>query len=277
MGQIVTSNDPIYTDLGISTPTASETAVITSAITRAEAAIKEFIKYDPVQKNRIEYYPNRNLYSNGFDGIYEVDGNSAYLRQPAAALADELQVKHLPIRSITNLWIDYDARAGTRTGAFNSDNIKTEGVDYWANYDFEDSSGNKICTDGVIRGFGIWPTEPGCVKIQYTAGYSQSEFLGQGYILDASAIYEAVVMEASRRAKQAFLQAKGAAGSGSGGSWVAGNIQSERLGDYSYSLGSSVGGSGSTSNTLYGGVNALLPQTKEILQNFVNYGWAFFS
>lgn len=278
MGNIVTSSDPVLYYLGIyGTATASETVVVDAAILRAEAAVKRYLGYDPVQRTRTEYYPQLNLDQNPREGVWEVNSTHAYMRYLSAATTDELQVQHIPIREVVApvLYIDYDGRFGKRSGAFASDTLKTEGEDYWPRYDVVDDDGYKACRDGILLSTGLWPTTVGSVKLTYTAGYSAAEFTGTATVLDATSIYEAVVMEAARRAKQAFLFARTSGAGGGSGSWTAGSIQSERLGDYAYSLGSSTGGSsgGGMSDIMFGGVNDLLPESKEKLSDFRNMGW----
>lgn len=273
MGSIVTTNTPVLLYLGISdTATANEESIVNAAILRAEAAVRRFLKYDPVQKTRTEYYPQMNLDQNPREGVWEADSNEAYFRYESSAITDELQVQHIPIRSVSSLYVDYDGRFGKRSGAFASDTLKTEGEDYWPRYDIQDSAGNLLCRDGIILSTGRWPTTPGSVKITYVAGYSASEFTGLGYIVDATPIYEAVINEAARRAKQAFLFAKNSSAT-SGSGWTAGSISGERLGDYSYSLGGSGSGTGGAADTMFGGVNDLIPESKERLIDFQNMGW----
>jgi len=64
----------------------------------------------------------------------------------------ELQVQHIPIRSISSLYVDYDGRSGARTGSFTAETLKTQGTDYWANWDGPDSSGNSYCLDRAYGG-----------------------------------------------------------------------------------------------------------------------------
>src|SRR5690606_18761523 len=111
-----------------------------------------------------------------------VDNNQAFIRRLNDSAVDELQVQHLPIRyrdkdgsNAIDLRIDYDGRGGTRSGAFAANTQQTEGVDFWPNYDAQDSSGYQLCRDGVIRSEGRWPNQPGSVRITYTAGYTAEE------------------------------------------------------------------------------------------------------
>lgn len=145
-----------------------ERAVVNSAITRAEGAIKRFLRYDPVQRTRTEFYPQKDLPALYQRAVWESQGDKAILRGLAGAATDLLQVQHIPIRSITSLVIDYSGRFGTSVDAFTA-TAEIEGSDYWPTYDGVDDDGNSFCRDGLIRSFGRWPTEPGSVKVVYSA------------------------------------------------------------------------------------------------------------
>lgn len=276
MGSIVTTATPVLLQLGISdTATANEQSVVDSAIKWAESAVRRHLRYDPVYRTRVEYYPQMNVdYSPGY-AIWEASETEAYLRQLSSAVTDELQLRHLPIRSITSLYLDYDGRFGKRSGSFATETLKTEGSDYWPRYDGVDDDSNPVCRDGIILSTGRWPTTPGSVKITYIAGYTADEFTGNGIALDAVSIYESVIFEAARKAKQTFMLSKNSGSGSSSTGWASGSIQSERLGDYSYTLGSSGGGSSSSgAGGLYDGVRDLSAETLERLADFVNLGFA---
>jgi len=254
----------VLTDLGLSSSvTAQEYAIIEAAITRAESAVRRYLKYDPVQRTRTEYYPQTDFDYLSRGTVWESEGGQAYLRRIATAATDELQVRNIPIRSITSLWIDYDGRAGTRAGAFAAETLKTEGTDFWPNYDGIDSDGHRICRDGIIRSEGMWPTTPGTVKLISIAGYTADELHGIDFSVDAGQIVEAVVAEAIRRAKKALMGMKSSALG-----WTSGPLSGEKLGDYSYTADSTL------STKLYGGMYELMPETKEALESFVNYGYS---
>jgi hypothetical protein len=157
----------------------------------------------------------------------------------AEASTRKLQVQHIPVRSVTELRIDYDGRSGTSSGAF-SEAAKTEGVDFWPNYERQDDDGNTVCSDGILYSFGRWPLEPGAIQMIYVGGLKI--FTGQ----ESSAL--------------------------GGTGFTPGPVVSERLGDYSYQLGGG-GSRGTTTDRKVGGASDLLPETREMLSDFVNWGW----
>lgn len=244
----------------IGTGTDEERAIANVSLQRAEAAIRRYLHYDPAQETRTEYYPQIARRPYNREGVWEADDTQAYLRYSIEYDEDELQLKHLPVRSITSVKIDYDGRSGAASGAFGSGTAKTEGTDFWPNYDMLDSSGNKLCNDGILRSVGGWPTEPGSIQVVYVAGYTDAEFHGDDEVVDASNILEAVIDEAVRRVKKAYSRMKTSAGIGIG------PFSSESLGDYSYSVDTNL------LARLVGGGFDLLPETMFKLQNHVNYG-----
>lgn len=254
----------VLLDLGLSgSVTDEERAIVNASIRRAEGAVRRFIQYDPKQLTRTEFYPQQDLAMNNTSIVWEVNERVAYQRHLATGTTMELLIRHIPIRRITSLYIDYDGRAGTRSGAFGSETLKVEGTDYWPNFDGVDDDGNSLCRDGIIRSEGLWPVTPGTVKIVYVAGYSQKEFHGQSSIIDATPILEAIVNEAVRRAKGILVKKKQ-----KGAGFVAGLITSESLGDYSYSI------DGASANRLSGSQWDLSGDSKERLNDFVNWGYS---
>lgn len=268
MGAII-DESLVLLELGLSgSATDEEKAMVTLGVRRAEGAVKRYLRYDPAQRVRTEFYPREDADSNGSRAqIWEADSDEAYVRRLASASSDQLQLSHLPVRqkdtagaNAIDLRIDYDGRFGTRSGSFAAPTQQTEGTDFWPVYDLLDSSGYGVCSDGILRSEGRWPGTPGAVKVTYLAGYTAAELNGQDAKLDASPITGAVLTESARIIKRALVvYKKGRAGH------VAGPLISERLGDYSYQLG------GAAATTLFGGTWDLLPETVERLRDYVNF------
>ena len=257
----IVSLDAILLVLGISSSArAEETSLATLCKSQAEAAVRRFLMYDPTQAERTEFYPGMDFGMAGLQ-VWESNETEAYLRSLAEASTDELQVRHIPIRSVSSLKVDYDGRAGSRAGSFPSSSAWTEGTDFWPNYTLVDSLSAKVCKDGIIRSEGRWPTRAGSVKIVYTAGYTSGELAGTDSVIDASPIVEAALDEAQRR----FLKIQSRKKKTLSG--FAGPLTSESLGEYSYSVDSSV------RQSIIGGGD-LSGENKERLQEFVNLGYA---
>lgn len=261
---IVTIDD-LMLELGITgTATAEEVAVCYLALKNAEGAVSRYLRYDPVYRSRTEYYPQSNKSMHITEQVWESYSGQAVLRNYGHGWGTELQVQHIPIRSVASLYIDYDGRSGARPGSFAAETLKTQGTDYWPNWDGQDSSGNRICRDGLLRSEGTWPESPGCVKMTYTAGYTATEFSGDDTAVNARPIYEAILTEAARRAKRTLMGRKK-----TGVGFIEGTITMERLGDYMYSTG----GSAQSRDGTFGNTYDILAATREILNDFVNWGW----
>jgi hypothetical protein len=80
--------------------------------------------------------------------------------------------------------------------------------------------------------------------------------------VDASPIHTAVIEESVRLSKKALVNKKQA-----GAGWVAGQITEEELGDYRYKI------DGNMANKLFGSSFNIMPETREMLNDFINYGW----
>jgi len=270
MASILDPSEAIL-ELGLSSSiTEEERAIVNQAIVKAEGAVKRFLRYDPTLRRRTEYYPRHDASLGRGVSIMEVSSTQAYERQLVSGQTSELQLMHIPIRSspAMELRIDYDGRSGARVGSFGAETVKVEGEDFWANYDQFDGSGNKVCSDGILRSMGLWPQTAGTVRVIYTAGYTNIELRGQDEpdvdgndILDASPIWTAVLEETKRRVEQVMVRRKSSTG------WTAGPKSSESLGDYSYSIDTSL------SKALYGSSVELMDEMKMLLQSFVHMGW----
>lgn len=250
--------------------TEQQRAVINHSLWRAEGAIKRYLKYDPTYATRTERYPQFDILRLYREGIWDIQGNQAVLQLLSENAHRDLQLRHIPIRSVTSLYINYDGRYGTKDGVFGADDLKVEGEDFWPAYDTVDDDGNNACLDGILKARGRWPMEQGSIQITYTAGYTPEELHGQRNTLDASPIVDAVINETVRRAQKIFTGSFSSLTGGSG--FVPGPIVSERLGDYSYTLGGS-GSRGTSVDRRTGGASDLLPETREMLADFVNWGW----
>jgi hypothetical protein len=125
--------------------------------------------------------------------------------------------------------------------------------------DGDDSAGEAICRDGVIRALGLWPTTAGTVKVTYNAGYTDDELRGRDKLLDASPIWKSAKAEAARYARKMWVTRSGRLG------LIAGVPTSEGLGDYNYSM------DGKSIASLMDG--DLTAESIERLSPFINLGY----
>lgn len=269
---IVDISEVLLHAIGQDSETAEERALALAAIKRAEGAVKRYLGYDPVHRRRVQYYPQTEFVT-PFGTISELelsgDKTQAIVTTYGSVASEALQVSNLPIRTIHNIWVNNDAR-GVDSRFTNAHKkvaaTASAGGDYWPNMNLQDSDGSQLCTDGIILSYGLWPLARGSIKIDYTAGYLTKEFQGESNLIDASPIWDATLVEAVRRLQEVFVNKKK-----TGVGFTSGPLQSERLGDYSYSIGGA-GGRGSSADRKFGGVNDLLPESMAKLADFVNYG-----
>lgn len=265
MGRIVDIAE-LLPELGLAEScTDLDRVIALGAIDKAEAVVRKHIKYDPVKKTRTEFYPQGTINQPTGPLVWEANATQAYARISSEGSTDLLLLQHVPVRAdvAIRVWVDYGARFGTVAGSFTAESEKVLGTDFWPAYGGLDDDGLGVSRDGIIRSVGMWPLEPGSVKVTYSAGYSAEEFRGEKDLVDATLIREAVIDEAVRRFKKIQLNRKS-----SRVGWTAGPLVSERLGSYSYSADSSA------IKSLYSSQNDLAPETVAKLQDFVNWGWA---
>lgn len=192
-----------------------------------ESKVKKHLGYNPLNASRTEFYPRaRQATPAPFEGIWDVNSSHTQARlERIHGDRETLQLEHLPVRSIENLYVDDNGQFGTASGSFPSSSEWTEGEDFWPEYD---AAG--YCRSGLLIASGSWPTEPGSVKVVYTAGYTRAELDGEADSIDASGIVAGVTksMMASFQ-KWKAMKTNSRIGFGAA-------LKSERLQDYSYTL-----------------------------------------
>lgn len=297
MSKIVTEGD-VRLFVGLEGElTSAERARVGVAHTHAEGLVKQFLGYDPVQRRHVEFYP-KHLHAGGM-GIredepigWEKSGNRAVPLNRGGQVSKTLQLRHIPVRQIKNLYYDPDANFGqaartTFDGSFDTtfddtdfapDTVKTNGEDYFIDLDEE-----SIGWAGLVYwGSGVWPIEPGSVAVDYISGFSEAELMGgadadaaqadlrRGQIsvvgVDASPIRYAVLLTCAKMLHVQQSLKRSDAGRGFDG----GNVyESERFQDYSYKRPS---GQISSTVQLTGLVVGLPTEALEALEPFKTYG-----
>jgi len=255
--------------------TDDERAAINLFLPAAEKAVVDFIGYDPVQREHTRYFPRTDPSGGiGFpDSGWDVhsSGRSAIRYYPtrASGMFPTLQLDVLPVRAVSDLRVDYDARHGQQTNAFAATTKRTPGQDYWT----EDEAPN-YCPSGCVFSRSTWPIEPGTVRVTFTAGYSPDEMNGRvettgvdsdGYYnrvgVSANPLKRAVLLTlTTQMQKWAALRKSETTG------FVPGPKQSERLGDYQYSLG------GDGGKAIAGLVVELPAPAAELAEPFRHFG-----
>jgi len=261
--------------LGLMTSiTDQERAMLNLILPEAEGAVISHLGYDPVQRIETEYYPRQDP-SGGIGVVgsaWDVDSNhrraELYGVRGRSPIFPSLQLERLPVRAVTDLRIDYDGRFGQQDGSFGTASQKTAGSDYWVEFDKP-----SFCPTGCLFANFQWPMEPGTVRVTYRAGYSPDELAGRasatatasdGTIttarVNASPIKRAVLLTVTTAMQKWAALKKGTSG------WKPGGLSSEKLGDYSYTVG------GTSAQTVAGLKVELSGTAIEILEPFKHWG-----
>lgn len=163
----------------------SELGLVNDLWPKAEKKIVTVMQQDPRQQTYTEYYPDKNLvplYEELVDaglGVYDAVGGRAVPFLPYQA-GNTIQVRNLPLRSVTALYEDVNAKAGQQAGSFAAGTLLTPGDMYWLDWDTPESSpgaGDGISKTGhIYRVTAVWPSVPRSVKVTYVAGWTTAEF-----------------------------------------------------------------------------------------------------
>ena len=266
---MIVPEDTLKLLLGLSSSiTDEEQSFLTLVHPQAEAVVKDWLKYDPEQDDRTEYLPRHDRAGGaGYGGasVWESTLTHAYPVSTNGQLT--LQVTHIPIRSVANVYVDRSALHGDYATAFADDTEITEGTDFWTDWDQED-----YCFSGNLKSYGNWPSTPGTVKVIYRAGYSSTEFAGTasassvvGSTITTKGISGAgIAMAVQSTVVAMFTRAMSMRKKALAG-FTAGPLLSERLQDYSYTVDRQALSSG--------GLSVSLPDdARQMLEPYMHYG-----
>ncbi len=224
----------------------------------AESAVRRFLGYNPARATHTELYPRHvQPPGSGRGGVWDLTPGGLVQFGSFGSHGDErLQLKHLPVRTITTIHEDTDARAGSVAGSFAAATLLTEGDDYYLDTDEAGTS-----RSGIVYRVGSWPLTPMTVQVVYVAGFTAAEFAGTDDSVDAQVIKATIILEAVRR----FNTLK-ALGTKTGAGYTGGPLSGEKLGDYSYSVDTA------TAKALTGMQWGLSLQSQQDLESFRHYG-----
>lgn len=247
----ICSNIEVLAYLGISVPTAAETAMVNLLRPKAESAVRRYVGFTITQATHTHFLPVQNENAGEIEGLDVVNGRVAFEFSNAT---DKMYLPERPVRSITSLYEDSAAYGGQGSGDFPAGSALTGGTDYYIDYT---TSG--VSWSGLLRKVaGTWSVRARTIKAVYVAGLTAAELAGTsirgpngGDVLDLK--FAAIIAAAL-----AIKEASGVQGSN------AGPITSERLSDYSVSYGKSV-------DSLFGFNRDLPPKVKELLDPYRRY------
>lgn len=175
MSQRIISPEEALVMLGIGgSATDAEKALLTVIIRGVEKGVKSYLGYDPVQKERTEFYPRTQARgTHEGRGVWDTDTSRAFLRQESLPRENKLQVQHIPLRLVVNLWEDASAEFGQQSGDFAAATKLTQGSGFYVQEERPNFS-----RSGLLLRDSAWPITSGTVKLQYVAGYTADELSG---------------------------------------------------------------------------------------------------
>jgi hypothetical protein len=148
----------------------------------ADQLLCDFVGFQIAQGTFTEWYPDRHL-SRLRDELvdsapYEMIGGRAVQYGLMGLNSQVIQLKQLPVRSITSLRENPSAWNVVNPPSFPPPDL-VEGIDYIVDYAAPDSTGTKLSWTGdVYRLTGVWYVSPWAgrtVQVTYTAGFTATE------------------------------------------------------------------------------------------------------
>lgn len=228
-----------------------------------DGAVEQVLHYNPTYATVSEWYPLNSRGASPGIGVWQTNGQRAYLE--SSQLGEVLQLRRLPVRSISEIRVDTNGGFGQKAGTFGDATIWAAGTQY-----FQELLSQGYNATGHVFSETGWPSEPGTIKVTYRGGYSDAELAGRATqgpqtgdtALNASQIKKAALLTLVKLFKTAVAHAKqNLAGV------VAGPLASESLGSYSYSTHSAI------VSALVGMKASVPAEALDDLGPFINYGY----
>lgn len=168
---MITTSQDIMTWFGLSAMDALATAVQQLA----EQHVKDHLGWQEIeQQTWIEYLPLEEGQPCVNDPPYVVDGAHVQAVPGAYFQPNVIQLRNVPVRSITNFWEDPTGYFGQSVGAFAAPAL-TSGADFYLK---TEQDGLSWSGQVVRRTFGA-AAAPGSMKIEYVAGFTAAELAGR--------------------------------------------------------------------------------------------------
>ena len=239
---MITAASDVQTYLGLSAMNALATLVQGLA----EQHVKDFLGVQELeQQTWVEYYPIDQGATGDADPHYVVDGGHRQAVPGLYLAPNTIQLRNLPVRSITEVREDATGYFGQTPGSFGAATILQAGGDYFLK---QEQTGLSWSGHLVRRAFWF-PATLGSVMVTYVAGFTALELSGRWQA------FKTAVLET---AADLYLRGKAIS-------------LGERPGIAAESLGG--GASASYFNERLAGV-PVPDSVAEMLQPYVNYGEA---
>lgn len=168
---MITTTQDILTWFGLSALDALATAVQQLA----EQHVKDHLGWQEIeQRTWTEYLPLRAGQPYVEDPPYVVDSAHVQAIPGVYFQPNVIQLRNIPVRSITSLWEDPTGYFGQSAGSFAAPPL-VSGADYYLKTEQDGLS----WSGHLVRRSFSFPAAPGSMKVQYVAGFSAAELAGR--------------------------------------------------------------------------------------------------
>ena len=236
MTDLVTNAD-VFLLLGISSPTATQTSVMTLIRKGVEAGVRSECHWQIHEQQSTVFLPYFNQPTVPTVG-------TANLAMAASALGgysfvargrNRLQLPSSFVKQIVSIYVDEGAIGGNGTGDFPSSSLLDPDTDYYLESEVQASGGTAWSkSGGVLRVQRSWPSTAGTVKCTFVSGFTADELDDEFFELKARIISECCLKWVARNR----FADPGASGT----------VKSEKIGEYSITLADP-----DVENVLFGG------------------------
>lgn len=193
--------------------TGEEKEALNILLIAADRAVKNFCGTSVETASHTHYLPlrfRRNPAASARTWFEKQADKAVEMTSVPSMAGDRLVLPEVPVTAISHVYEDHDAYGDQIATDFPASSELTEGEDFWL-WQFESG----MCRSGLLMRRGtVWPSRPGTVKVEYTAGWTADQ-LAAG---PASPIKLAVLI-----AIQSYFASWGEGGTA---------LKAERLGDY---------------------------------------------
>lgn len=215
------TNTNVFTYIGVTSPTASQTAMMTVVRKGIEGSIRNYCNWQITSESFIFIMPKSGA------AYYDNVWTSQRVNRANVATRSRMQLPVPYVSEIITVHENFSAHGGKVADDFSDDHLLTDGDDYFL--DIESTPGSESAfskAGGIIRVNRNWSSVAATIRVECTSGFDSSDFdSGEAEGLKNWIISKCadVFMFQSRKAAMMFSSATG------------GLVVREKLGDYEVS------------------------------------------
>lgn len=216
----------VLDDLGVTSPSDAQKRRMERSISSAQRAVEQYLGYQIERKTNTEFYPQQRQRLSRDEFVDVKSGRVSFGREGDACLI--LSARPVINNSTLAVYQQIGAMAGQGSGSFPVSSLLTKGSDYYLDVL---GTANYSMSGILYRRAGVWPDDPGSIKVVYDSGFTAADFaaVGSAQFPQAAIIYDCVFEEAKRDFRQRLIAENNID--------KPGTMTSENIGPYSYSAG----------------------------------------